>query len=256
MLNFYRAWCLCCILLTPIAHAQDVNGDLNTNIQDSTVDSNNNSNATTNNYNSGPPGAMSNPVPTAMAPTVMGGGGNDSCLIPSSTGLQISLFGIASGTAKQDQECNRRKDARLLGAPQAIGGLGLQVAGISAMCANPQVFKAMTLSNTPCPINDVATGKLLIGRAAFEKYRSNPSVFVVGYEEDKAFWDAILAIGEDLPDVETTTDNRRSLSEQFRSASRRTGNGNNGECNSRRPSECRRSNNESDRQVEDPNTGD
>ena len=65
---------------------------------------------------------------------------------------------------EQDKECNRRKDARLLGAPQAVGGLGLQVSGISIMCGNPQVFRAMALANTPCPIMDVNTGRLLIGK--------------------------------------------------------------------------------------------
>ena len=241
--------------ITPV-HGQDVNGDLNTNIQDSTVDSNNRSNSTTNNYKSGAPGAMSNPVPTAMAPTIMGGGGNDSCLIPTSTGMQISLFGFASGTAKQDEECNRRKDARLLGAPQQIGGLGLQVSGISTMCSNADVFKAMALANTPCPISDIRTGKLLVGRDAFEKYRSNPEVFIVGYKENPEFWNALLAVGEELPDVEKTDSNRKSLSEQFRSSSGRTTNRDNRKCDSGRPSDCRRSNNDPNPDLKDTNLGD
>ena len=88
------------ILWTSVCSAQDINGDLNTNIGDgSTVDSNN---STENNTYNGPQGALSNPVPTAMAPTVMGGGGNDSRLIPSSRGVQVSLFGIAEGKAEQD----------------------------------------------------------------------------------------------------------------------------------------------------------
>jgi hypothetical protein len=207
------------------SYAQDVNGDLNTNIgAGSSVDSNNNTNAETNNYNSGAPGAMSNPVPTAMAPTMMGGGGNDSCLIPSSKGFQISLFGIAEGSMEQDEQCNRRKDARLMGAPQQLGGLGLQVSGISVMCSDPRVFRAMALANTPCPVNDVATGRLLIGRDAFVKYRANPDIFVVGYAESKAFWDALLLIGEDLPNVETINRDVPSLSDRFR---RRSGPDNN-----------------------------
>jgi hypothetical protein len=200
--------------LTYPCFAQDVSGDLNTNIgSGSTVDSNNTSSATT--YN-GSQGAMSNPVPTAMAPTVMGGGGNDSCLIPTSKGFQVSLFGMAEGTMKQDESCNRRKDARLMGAPQAIGGLGLQVSGISVMCSDHRVFRAMALANTPCPVNDIATGRLLIGRDAFEKYRSNPRVFVVGYAANKVFWDTLLMIGRDLPDVETSNRNQPSLSDRFR----------------------------------------
>jgi len=204
------------ILLTSPCFAQDINGDLNTNIgAGSNVDSNNTntSNSVTNN---GGQGIMGNPVPTAMAPTMMGGGGNDSCLIPSSKGFQVSLFGVAEGKMEQDTQCNRRKDARLMGAPQAVGGLGLQVSGISVMCSEPRVFRAMALANTPCPIMDVATGRLLIGRDAFVKYRSNPSLFVVGYGEDTAFWNAILMIGKDLPDVEASNRNQPSLSDRFR----------------------------------------
>jgi hypothetical protein len=202
------------ILLTSPCFAQDINGDLNTNIgAGSNVDSNNTSNSVTNN---GGQGIVGNPVPTAMAPTMMGGGGNDSCLIPNSKGFQVSLFGVAEGTMEQDTQCNRRKDARLMGAPQAVGGLGLQVSGISVMCSEPRVFRAMALANTPCPIMDVATGRLLIGRDAFVKYRSNPSLFVVGYGEDTAFWNAILMIGKDLPDVEAINRNQPSLSDRFR----------------------------------------
>jgi len=204
------------ILLTSPCFAQDINGDLNTNIgAGSNVDSNNTntSNSVTNN---GGQGIVGNPVPTAMAPTMMGGGGNDSCLIPSSKGFQVSLFGVAEGKMEQDTQCNRRKDARLMGAPQAVGGLGLQVSGISVMCSEPRVFRAMALANTPCPIMDVATGRLLIGRDAFVKYRSNPSLFVVGYGEDTAFWNAILMIGKDLPDVEASNRNQPSLSDRFR----------------------------------------
>jgi hypothetical protein len=160
-----------------------------------------------------------------MAPTVMGGGGNDSCLIPSSKGFQVSLFGMAEGTMEQDAHCNRRKDARLMGAPQQVGGLGLQVSGISVMCSDARVFRAMALANTPCPINDIATGRLLIGRDAFEKYRSNPRVFVVGYASNKVFWDTLLLMGQkDLPDVEATNRNQPSLSDRFR---RRSGPDNN-----------------------------
>ena len=69
----------------------------------------------------------------------------------------------------QDKACNRRKNARLLGAPQQVGGLGLQVSAISILCQDPIVFRSMMLANTPCPINDSKTGKLLMGKAAINK---------------------------------------------------------------------------------------
>jgi len=213
-----RIFLLALLALSLPAYAQsnDFTGDLNTNIEDSAVDSNN----TTNNYNATGAGNPA-PVMTAVSPTVMGGGGNDSCLIPQSTGLQLSIIGISEGGMTQDPECNRRKDARLLGTPQTIGGLGLQVSGISLMCRDAQVFKAMALSNTPCPIMDVDSNRLLIGREAFEKYREKPYVYIVGYTKDKKFWDSLLAIGRKLIDVEEAPIDRGSLSERFRSSSTR-----------------------------------
>jgi len=210
------------------------NGDLNTNMGDeNVVDSNNATENVTNNYNGAGSSPGSQPVPSAISPTMMGGGGNDSCLIPKSQGVQISIIGISKGEMEQDPECNRRKDARLLGAPQAVGGLGLQVSGISIMCSNPQVFKAMALANTPCPIVDIATGKLLIGKQAYLKMRDNPQAYVVGYNQDKRFWNNLLYIGKKLPDAPKENTPTRSLSDQFRSS---------GRANDDRSSSSRRSN--------------
>jgi hypothetical protein len=198
--------------------AQDVTGDLNTNIGDNnTVDSGNATENTTNNYNATGAGRAA-PVPSAMGPTVMGGGGSDSCLIPSSRGVNISILSMSEGQMEQDSECNRRKDARLLGASQQVGGLGLQVSGISVMCAAPHIFKAMALASTPCPIFDVNENRLLTGRDAFEIMRRKPLTFVVGYAEDKAFWDAFLNIGRKLKDVEKV--DTSSVSKRYRSTSR------------------------------------
>lgn len=221
-----RLACCLLILLALPAAAQDTtvgdgstNGDLNTNMGDgNVVDSNNVTEAVTNNYNAGTPGPFSNPVPSAVAPTVMGGGGSESCLIPSSNGVQISLLGVAQGRAEQDPECNRRRDARLLGAPQAAGGLGLQVSGISVMCAAPHVFRAMALASTPCPIFDVNRNQLLTGREAFEMMRSDPATYVVGYAQDPAFWNAFLRMGENLDEVESIT--RVPISQRFRTGTR------------------------------------
>ena len=203
--------------------ANDVTGDFSNNYQDSTVDSNNTDETVTNNYNAAGAGAAS-PVMSSIAPTIMGGGGNDSCLMPSSVGIQLSVIGLSSGGMQQDNSCNRRKNARLLGAPQQVGGLGLQISGISILCADPSVFKAMVLANTPCPVNDFKTGKLLMGKNALLKYRENPSVYVVGYEDDKQFWDTLLKVGEDIESNEEsneeTTTSKLSLSDRFRTSKR------------------------------------
>ena len=209
-----------CFGLPNTALGQDVTGDLNTNISDATVDSNNNSVSESNTYNGAGSSPGSQPPPSAISPTIIGGGGQDSCLIPKTGGIQVSLFGFSFGGMSQDEECNRRKDARLLGTPQQIGGMGLQVSGISVMCGNAEIFRAMALANTPCPVMDINRGKLLVGREAFEKMRENPREFVIGYKKDKTFWNELLRIGKELTDVETVTD-YRSVSDRYRSTRRR-----------------------------------
>jgi hypothetical protein len=216
-----RYGCALLCLLTATANAQ-VTGDLNTNSgnTNSTIDSNNVSTSETKNYNGAGSSPFSTPVPTAAAPTVMGGGGNDSCLIPKQQAFQISIFGRAEGSMEQDEECNRRKDARLLGTPQEAGGLGLQVSGISVMCDNAQIYKAMALASTPCPIYSIETGKLLVGREGYLAMRDNPYIYVVGYAQDKSFWDTFLMIGEELPDVVPQENSGPTLSERFRRSRR------------------------------------
>jgi hypothetical protein len=216
-----RYGCALLCLLTATANAQ-VTGDLNTNSgnTNSTIDSGNISTSETRNYNGAGSSPFSTPVPTAAAPTVMGGGGNDSCLIPKQQAFQISIFGRAEGSMEQDEECNRRKDARLLGTPQEAGGLGLQVSGISVMCDNAQIYKAMALASTPCPIYSIETGKLLVGREGYLAMRDNPYIYVVGYAQDQSFWDTFLMIGEELPDVVPQENSGPTLSERFRRSRR------------------------------------
>ena len=203
------------------AQAGDVTGDFSTSNEHSTVDSNNSEESVTNNYNATGAGSAA-PVMSAIAPTVMGAGGNDSCLMPRSTGLQVTVFGFSTGEAIQDDSCNRRKNARLLGAPQQVGGLGLQVSAISVLCQDPVVFRSMMLANTPCPINDSKTGKLLMGKAAINKYRDSPALYIVGYELDTEFWDTLLRVGEEDTDEAVIEDDapKLSISERFRSSKR------------------------------------
>ena len=210
------AWgCLFALLGTATAQ---ITGDLNTNSgnANSTIGSNNPTSNETKNYNGAGSAPFSQPVPTAAAPTVMGGGGNDSCLIPIQQAFQISIFGKAEGKMIQDTECNRRKDSRLLGTPQDTGGLGLQVSGISLMCGNAAIFKAMALASTPCPVYSITEGKLMIGRDAYITMRSQPDIYVVGYADDQSFWDTFLLMGEELPDVQPDQNTGPSLSERFR----------------------------------------
>ena len=206
---------------TTTDNGNDIEGDFSNNYEDSVVDSNNN--AETINYNGAGSSPGSSPVMSSISPTMMGGGGNDSCLIPKSRGLQLNIIGLSQGEMQQDPHCNRRKNARLLGIPQQLGGLGLQVSAISVMCQDATVFRSMMLANTPCPINDARTGKLLMGKRAIDKYRENPSMFVVGYSEDKEFWDALLRVGEEYKDEEIVLEDntpKLSISDRFRSSKR------------------------------------
>jgi len=212
------------VLLGNSALGGDVTGDFSTSNTDSTVDSNNTQETITNNYNGAGAGQQA-PVMSAIAPTVMGGGGNDSCLISRQAGLQVTLFGLSAGTTVQDEHCNRRKNARLLGLPQQVGGLGLQVSAISVLCQDPTVFRSMMLANTPCPIADTRTGKLLMGKKAIDKYRENPEQYIVGYELDKAFWDALLKVEEEEYETlqalaDSDDEPKLSLSDRFRTSKR------------------------------------
>jgi len=220
--NYFVKTSLFVILLATNAIAGDVTGDFSTSNTDSTVDSNNSQETITNNYNGAGSGQQA-PVMSAIAPTVMGGGGNDSCLISRQAGLQVTLFGLSAGTTVQDEHCNRRKNARLLGLPQQVGGLGLQVSAISVLCQDPTVFRSMMLANTPCPIADTNTGKLLMGKKAINKYRENPEQYIVGYELDKEFWDALLKVEEENNEtIAAIEDNgpTLSLSDRFRTSKR------------------------------------
>ena len=208
-------------LLTSPCSGQDgsVEGDFNSNTGNngSNVESNNVNETFQNTYNGAGSSPNSMPATTASAPTVMGAGGTDSCLMPRTSGIQVSLFGLAQGSMEQDPECNRRKDARLMGQPQPHG-LGLQISGLSIMCAAPIVFKAMAMSSTPCPIYDIKTGRILTGRPAYEAMRKNPDIYVTGYNNDLAFWNAFLRMDlKELPNVQVNQNNNGpSLSDRFR----------------------------------------
>ena len=89
------------------------------------------------------------------------------------------------------------------------------------------------LANTPCPINDTRTGRLLMGKNAINKYREDPATFVVGYEDDKEFWDTLLRVGEEYDEEELVEDTtpKLSISDRFRSTKRRGSGSKSGESN-------------------------
>jgi hypothetical protein len=102
---------------------------------------------TTINYRGQPPAA-------AMAPSISSFS-QDNCLVAISGAVSSTVFGIAGGSYKMDEDCSSRKWATFL------ANQGLKVAAVAVACqAKEQNWQAMMLSGTPCPIDG------LIGDAA------------------------------------------------------------------------------------------
>lgn len=183
------------------------NGDLNTNTQDSTVNSNNNTENVTKNFN-GAGSGTSMPVTSAIAPSLMSSG-NDTCLRSETGGMQLALIGVSTGKYHQDLECNRRKDAKTL------RELGMSVASVSLMCQKIEVWMAMFTAGTPCPL--LVNAKLVVGRNAYLVMRQNPTIHIPDYLQRKVYYNTVLGIGVEVSNEEVST---LSISERFRSSVR------------------------------------
>jgi len=195
------------VVLTTVANAVEQTGDLNTNTSDSTVDSNNNS--TTNNYNGAGAASKVTPPPSAIAPSYISNG-QDTCLVGSSIGTQVNVFGLSGGFYRQDINCNRRRDAKVL------KDLGMNIAAVALMCKDTDVWLSMFQSGTPCPIT--INGRLLVGRAAYYTMKKDPGLFIPEYKKNKEYYDVTLRLEQT---DEETTDSGLSISERFRTSIRR-----------------------------------
>jgi hypothetical protein len=215
-----------------------------TNNNESTVSSYNETTATTNNYNGAGSSPNSMPVGSAIAPSLMSNG-MDSCLMSANGGIQSFGLGVSTGAYRQDENCNRRRDAKVL------SDLNMKVASIALMCQDNNVWEAMFISGTPCPI--LVNSKLVAGRAAYLAIKQNPELYIPNYgkvrqgrtpalkclrytdteviidchpqiiwESDKRynekqkFYNTILSINGDIDEETTTT--TLSISERFRSS--------------------------------------
>ena len=187
-----------------VASDNQQNGDLNSNTQDSTVNSNNTTNSKT--YNGA--GASGMPVTSAISPSLMSSG-NDSCLRSQTGGLQLAVFGLSLGKYYQDLECNRRKDAKTL------RELGMSVASVALMCQKSEVWLAMFKAGTPCPL--LVNSKLVVGRNAYLVMRRNPEVYIPDYLMSEMYYNSVLGIGIEVSDEETST---LSISQRYRTSVR------------------------------------
>ena len=187
--------------LVPADNTQQ--GDLNSNTQvgGNNVEGSYNSSKT---YNGA--GSSGMPVNTAISPSLMSNG-TESCLQSVTGGVQLVGLGLSSGKYMQDTECNRRRDSITL------SNMGMKVAAVSLMCQNPNVWRAMFMSATPCPI--IKSGKLVVGRSALLEIKQNPELHIVDYSDNKDYYDNILGVGSnDTTEVESTT----SVSARFRTS--------------------------------------
>jgi len=111
---------------------------------DSTINSNNNSTVTTN-------GSMdtkiTQPPPSAIAPSFSSGNNSDLCTIGVAGAVQTQILGISAGTTFTEENCIRLKNAKTL------YDMGMKVAAVSVMCQDKKVFDAMNHAGTPCPYN-------------------------------------------------------------------------------------------------------
>ena len=185
----------------------DNNPGTDTNIEGDLNTSNSNNNNVTKTFNGA--GSRSMPASTAIAPSLMSNG-TQSCLKSLSGGVQLVGIGLSSGMYRQDEECNRRLNAITL------SNMGMKVASVSLMCQNAQVWRAMFMSATPCPI--IRSGRLLVGKNALLAIKQNPELWIPDYEEESEFYDQLLAGGGDENGEQDSSGG--SLSERFRSTLR------------------------------------
>lgn len=210
MKSLLRRYSLAALLLLPLAHANEntQEGSLNTyNGDGSTVNSNNNTEdrSVSNTYN-GAGSSSEIPVSSAMAPSFMSNG-METCLKGVSGSVQTAVVGITSGKYKLDEDCNRRRDAKTL------GDLGMKVAAIGRLCQSVDVWRAMFLSGTPCPM--LQGGNLVVGKRAMLAMKMRPEVYIPDYEGNEEWYNQILSIGEENEEV---AEDDRSVSDMFRTS--------------------------------------
>ena len=106
-------------------------------------------------------------VPTANAPSVVVNN-SDICKTAASTAVHTQVLGIASGITITDENCERIKLSR------SLYSMGMKVAAVSALCADPRVFDAMHMAGTYCPYMGA------IGEDAKKGWTENPDMVPEG----------------------------------------------------------------------------
>jgi hypothetical protein len=118
-----------------------------------------------------------NTPPTANSPSVVVNN-SDVCKTAVAGAVQTQILGISSGITVTDENCERIKLSR------SLYSMGMKVAAVSTLCADPRVWDAMYMAGTYCPYMGA------IGEEAKEGWEANPelvpdgSVVMVKIETD------------------------------------------------------------------------
>ena len=108
-----------------------------------------------------------NTPPTANAPSVVVNN-SDICKTAASTAVQTQILGLATGVTITDENCERIKLSR------SLYSMGMKVAAVSTLCADPRVWDAMYMAGTYCPYMGA------IGEEAKEGWEANPELVPEG----------------------------------------------------------------------------
>jgi len=106
-------------------------------------------------------------VPTASAPSVVVNN-SDICKTATSGAVQTQILGIATGITIRDENCERIKLSR------SLYSMGMKVAAVSTLCADPRVFDSMWMAGTYCPYMGA------IGEDAKKNWEQNPDLVPAG----------------------------------------------------------------------------
>ena len=104
---------------------------------------------------------------TANAPSVVVNN-SDICKTAAATAVQTQILGIASGITITDENCERIKLS------SSLYSMGMKVAAVSTLCADPRVWDAMYMAGTYCPYMGA------IGEEAKEGWENNPDLVPEG----------------------------------------------------------------------------
>ena len=107
--------------------------------------------------------------PTANSPRIVVNN-SDVCKTAAAGAVQTQILGISSGITITDENCERIKLSR------SLYSMGMKVAAVSTLCADPRVWDAMYMAGTVCPYMGS------IGEEAREKWEANADMIPEGSE--------------------------------------------------------------------------